>query len=168
MLLTVAVIGGAQGLRGHVRLLVRTDDPTSRFRPGVVLVCDHPSHSALTVAEARHAGASWQVRFAEVHDRSAAEELRGAILSIETDEWESGADEWYDHEIVGLPARTPAGGPLGDVVAVEHGSAQDLLVVRTPEGREARVPFVGALVPRVATDGVTIDPPAGLFEGGED
>ena len=30
-----------------------------------------------------------------------------------------------------------------------HGGAQDLLVIRTPQGREALVPFVKALVPEV-------------------
>ena len=30
-----------------------------------------------------------------------------------------------------------------------HGSAQDLLTVRTPDGRDALVPFVTALVPEV-------------------
>ena len=34
-----------------------------------------------------------------------------------------------------------------------HGGAQDLLVVRTPDGREALVPFVKALVPEVDVAG---------------
>ena len=33
--------------------------------------------------------------------------------------------------------------------AVVHGSAQDLLTVRTPDGRDTLVPFVSALVPEV-------------------
>lgn len=166
-MLTVAVIGGAHGLRGHVRLLLRTDDPDLRFRPGVVLATDHPAHPALTVAEVRHAGASWQVRFAEIRDRTDAEDLRDVTLSIETDAWESAPDEWYDHELLGLPARTPEGVALGDVVGVEHGPAQDLLLIRTPAGVDVRVPFVTALVPVVAADGITIDAPAGLFEDEE-
>ena len=51
--------------------------------------------------------------------------------------------------------------------AVEHGAAQDLLVIRTPDGRDVRVPFVVALVPAVTADRVTIDPPGGLFDGEE-
>jgi len=107
------------------------------------------------------------VRFAKVTDRSGAEALRGTELSIETEEWESDDEEWYDHEIVGLPARTPAGDDLGVVSDVEHGAAQDLLVVRTPDGREVRVPFVTALVPGVSREGVTIDAPDGLFDDEE-
>jgi 16S rRNA processing protein RimM len=38
------------------------------------------------------------------------------------------------------------------VSAVLHG-AQDLLQIRTPDGRDALVPFVAALVPEVDLDG---------------
>ena len=41
------------------------------------------------------------------------------------------------------------GSPLGSVKALVHGSAQDLLTVRTPDGRDTLVPFVSALVPEV-------------------
>ncbi|MDX5318258.1 MAG: ribosome maturation factor RimM [Actinomycetes bacterium] len=166
MQLTVAVVAGAHGLKGHVRLAVRTDDPDLRFRPGVVLDTDHPDLPELTVAEVMSASGSWRVRFEEVVGRDAAEALRGTELSIETDEWESGEDEWYDHELVGLPALTPEGERLGTVTAVEHGSAQDLLVVGTDRG-PVRVPFVTALVPQVSAAGVVIRAPGGLFDGEE-
>lgn len=165
MQLTVAVVAGAHGLKGHVRLVLRTDDPGLRLQPGVVLDTDDPDLPELTLAEVRPG--SWQVRFEEVSGRDAAEALHGTELSIETDEWESADDEWYDHELVGRPAHTPAGEMLGEVAAVEHGAAQDLLVIRTPDGRDVRVPFVVALVPAVTADRVTIDPPGGLFDGEE-
>ena len=41
----------------------------------------------------------------------------------------------------------------GSSTQVVHGSAQDLLVVRTADGRDAMVPFVSALVPEVDLDG---------------
>ena len=102
----------------------------------------------------------------EVVDRTAAESLQGAELSIETEEWEDAEEEWYDADLVGLPARTPGGEPLGEVTAVEHLPAQDLLVVRY-EGREVLVPFVTAIVTEVSEDGVVIDAPGGLFDGEE-
>ena len=42
-----------------------------------------------------------------------------------------------------------SGTALGEVKAVVHGAAQDLLSVRTADGRDALVPFVSALVPEV-------------------
>ena len=46
-----------------------------------------------------------------------------------------------------------AGAPLGELTAVTHGAAQDLLTIRTPDGRDALVPFVAALVPEVDVTG---------------
>ena len=71
MQLTVAVVAGAHGLKGHVRLVLRTDDPGLRLQPGVVLDTDDPDLPELTLAEVRPG--SWQVRFEEVSGRDAAE-----------------------------------------------------------------------------------------------
>ena len=58
-------------------------------------------------------------------------------------------DEFYAHQLVGLAAYDEAGTRLGEVSALVRGGAQDLLTVRTPDGRDALVPFVKALVPEV-------------------
>ncbi|WP_375539253.1 ribosome maturation factor RimM [Blastococcus sp. TML/M2B] len=59
----------------------------------------------------------------------------------------------------------PTGSVIGEVTAVRH-EAQDLLVVRRPEGGEALIPFVAALVPTVDLDGgfLVVDPPEGLLD----
>ncbi len=163
--LTVATIAGAHGLRGHVKLNVRTDDPGLRFQPGVVLDTDSPTHPELTIAQVRNTGDAWQLLFEEVTDRTGAEALRGTELSIETEEWEEAEDEWYLHELKDLPVRDTTGQELGVVADIETGAAQDLLVVRTPDRGLVRVPFVSALVPEVSADGVVVDPPGGLFDG---
>ena len=47
---------------------------------------------------------------------------------------------------------TTDGDAVGELERVEHGAAQDLLVIRTPE-REVLFPFVSALVPEVDVAG---------------
>jgi len=75
-------------------------------------------------------------------------------------------DTWYERDLVGLKAVTVAGEEVGEVVALQPGAAQDLLVLRLTDGREALVPFVTAIVPEVDIEGgrVLIDPPAGLLD----
>ena len=53
---------------------------------------------------------------------------------------------------------------MGELERVEHGAAQDLLVIRTPE-REVLFPFVTALVPEVDVAGgrIVIDDKPGLL-----
>jgi 16S rRNA processing protein RimM len=67
---------------------------------------------------------------------------------VPADERPDDPDEFYDHQLVGLAAEDPDGRRLGEVAAVLHG-AQDLLQIRTTDGRDALVPFVAALVPDV-------------------
>jgi 16S rRNA processing protein RimM len=91
------------------------------------------------------------VTFEELADRNAAEAARGTVLhaTIAHDETPEDPEEYYDHQLVGLDVVDLDGSPLGTVKAVVHGSAQDLLTVRTPDGRDTLVPFVSALVPEV-------------------
>ena len=75
-------------------------------------------------------------------------------------------DEFSDFQLIGLAAVNPDGQRLGEVVRVDHGPAADLLVLRLPDGREALVPFVKAIVPEVDVAGgrLVLTPPGGLLE----
>ncbi|MCB0894377.1 MAG: ribosome maturation factor RimM [Nocardioidaceae bacterium] len=152
----VGRIGKPHGLRGDVTVDVRTDEPERRFAPGSVLRVEAPrgSHSALrtvTVASTRWHQSVLLARFEEIPDRTAAEAARGILLHarIPVDATPDDPDEYYDHQLVGLAAYDVDGTALGEVVGLVHGGAQDLLTIRTPDGREALVPFVKALVPEV-------------------
>ena len=82
----------------------------------------------------------------EVCDRDAADSLRGAYLCVEPgDARRLGADEWFDHQLVGLRALTPGGEALGTVIEVEHYAEQDVLVVESATGTR-RFPLVHAFV----------------------
>jgi 16S rRNA processing protein RimM len=105
----------------------------------------------LTVASSRWHSSVLLVRFQEVPDRTAAEAARGILLhaSLRADESPEDPDEFYDHQLVGLAAYDVDGAALGEVTGLVHGGAQDLLAIRTPDGRDTLVPFVKALVPEV-------------------
>ena len=99
------------------------------------------------------------VTFEGVEDRTAAEALRGLSLAVRVDPAETPEDpeEFYDHQLVGLAVSTTDGDPVGEVADVVHGTGQDLLAVRTPDGREVLVPFVTALVPVVDVTGGRVE-----------
>jgi 16S rRNA processing protein RimM len=152
----VGRIGRPHGLRGHVTIDVRTDEPDRRFAPGAALRAEPPAGSAsritaLTVASARWHSSVLLVTFEEVPDRTAAEAVRGILLhaTLARDDVPEDPDEYYDHQLVDLAAYDVDGTPLGTIAGLVHGSAQDLLRVVTADGREALVPFVKALVPEV-------------------
>ncbi len=152
----VGRIGKAHGLRGDVTIDVRTDEPDRRFVPGAVLGVEAPRGSAtplrtLTLVSTRWHSSVLLARFEEIPDRTAAEGARGILLhaTIPADASPEDPDEFYDHQLLGLAAYDVAGAALGEVTGLVHGGAQDLLTIRTPDGRDTLVPFVKALVPEV-------------------
>ena len=114
-------IGRAHGLRGEVSVDVRTDEPDRRFAAGVVVASTAPAHPTLTVQLARPHGSRWLLTFSEVSDRESADALRGSMLTLQVPSQERPDDpaEYYDHQLVGLRARTTGGDEVG---TVEHSS----------------------------------------------
>ena len=172
MRIVVGRVGRPHGIRGEVVIGVRTDEPDLRFAPGAAVEAGPDDSSAgerLTVASARWHSGHLLVAFAGITDRTAAAELTGSWLSVDSSQLpETGdPDEFRDHELIGLSVRTRAGDPVGVVTDVLH-YGQDLLVVRRADGPgdECLVPFVKAIVPEVDVRGgvVVIDPPPGLLD----
>ena len=80
MLVTVGRIGRAHGLKGEVGVDVRTDEPDRRFAEGATVVTDSKVPRTLTVAASRWHSGRLLVKFAEVPDRTAAEQLRNLTV----------------------------------------------------------------------------------------
>ena len=154
MLVTVGRIGRAHGIKGEVGVDVRTDEPDRRFADGADLVTDSKVPRTLTVAASRWHSGRLLVKFADVPDRTAAEQLRNLVLQAEVDEDErpEDPDEYYDRELIGLAVRTSDGLEAGEVVDVVHLPSQDLLEIRRPAGNVVLVPMVEELVPEINVD----------------
>jgi 16S rRNA processing protein RimM len=167
----VGRIGRPHGVRGEVTVEVRTDDPDLRFVPGASFLTDPPARGPLTVTGVHWHSGTLLLRLAgpdgqPLDSREAAETVRDTELLVDVADLPPLEDgSYYDHQLVGLTARTSDGTVLGEVTAVRH-EAQDLLVIRRPEGGEVLLPFVAALVPTVDVAGgfLVADPPEGLLE----
>ncbi|MFZ0529193.1 MAG: ribosome maturation factor RimM [Propionicimonas sp.] len=157
----VGTVGRAHGLRGQVTVRPRTDSVAERFAAGARVTAGGRS---LTVSGHTLSSGRLVVGFAEVPDRGAADALRGLDLWADGAQGVTEADEFHDGELIGLAAFDPDGRHRGEVVAVQHNPAQDLLVVRTPDG-DRLVPFVAQLVPEVDPDAgrLVINPIPGLL-----
>jgi 16S rRNA processing protein RimM len=83
------------------------------------------------------------VTFEGIDDATAAEALAGATLQLDRAEVSLASDEYFDEDLVGCTLVDEADTALGEVVAVEHHPAQDVLVVGA---RRALVPLVRAFV----------------------
>jgi 16S rRNA processing protein RimM len=173
MQLVVGRVGRPHGIRGEVTVDVRTDDPDRRIAAGSVLATEPAAAGPLAVAAVRWHSGRLLVRFDGYSDRTAAEELSGTLLVVDSAELPApdDPDEFNDHQLIGLSVVTVSGEPVGSVTDVLH-YGQDLLVVAPGGGRPAAdilVPFVAALVPEVDVGGgkIVIDPPPGLLDLGD-
>lgn len=149
---TVGRIGRPHGVRGEVTVEVRTDEPDRRFVVGTRLR-DERSGRPFTVAGVRWHQGRLLLTFDELGDRTAAEAARGVLLVCDVDESETPDDdeEFYDRQLVGLAVHDASDARVGEITAVLHPPAQDLLEIRTAAGT-VLIPFVAALVPVVDLD----------------
>jgi len=175
MLLVVGRILRPHGIRGELVVDVRTDEPEARLSVGSAFDVG-PAEDRLgslvgpklTIDSIRWHHGRPLIFFAEVPDRTTAEQLRGLLLWVDsaTIAPPEDPDEYHDHQLVGLTVATAAGEVVGSVARIDHGPGADLLVVRKKDGATALVPFVRAIVPTVDVAGgrIVIDPPGGLLE----
>ncbi len=155
----VGRVGKPHGVRGEVTVELRTDEPERRFADGTALRVTAGRDSTyagrvLTVSRTRWHQGTLLVTFTELTDRNVAETARGVLLhtTIDLADVPEDPDEYYDHQLIGLAAHDVSGAALGEVTGLIHGGAQDLLQVRSIDGRDTLVPFVKTLVPEVDLD----------------
>jgi 16S rRNA processing protein RimM len=149
---TLAAVIGAHGLKGEVRLKLFTDDAEGLKQ----FASFDAAGRTLTLQSVRQAGAGAIARFTEVPDRTAAEALRGATLTVPRDALPPLPDgEYYHADLIGLPVVTPAGDSAGTVLAVENFGAGDVLDIEKPNGKSFMAPMHAV---RVEPDRLVIDP----------
>jgi 16S rRNA processing protein RimM len=127
---TLAVVVGAHGVTGEVRLKVFAED-----------LGQHKSFNggALTLKSLRPGNNGAIARFAEIADRNAAEALRGTELSVPRSSLPPlGEGEYYHVDLIGLPAVSDAGEALGTVIAIDNFGAGDVIEIERPADEKGR------------------------------
>jgi 16S rRNA processing protein RimM len=168
--LVVALVRGVHGLRGAVRVEILTDRPDDRYAVGSVLHREG-SDGRLTIvwSSAVSDGPGWRLQFAEVHDRSAAEDLKGVYLEID-----AGPDAalprgaYFWHEVVGTTVTSTDGRVLGTIQDVYRSGGAEIYTVAGGDYGEFDVPavrdFIRIFAPRrgeivVDTEALDLAPP---------
>ncbi|WP_338244395.1 ribosome maturation factor RimM [Aurantiacibacter hainanensis] len=149
---TLAAVTGAHGVAGEVRLKL--------FGEGFETLKGHKSFNdgALTLKKIRDDNKGGAVaRFAEVPDRTAAEALRGTVLTVPRSALpplEEG--EYYHADLIGLAAVSTTGEELGEVIAVENFGAGDVIEIRRANGKTFMVPMRVEAVPGWDAETLTV------------
>ena len=136
--IALAAVAGAHGVKGEVRLKLFSNSAKS-LSVHETLYVGNAERRLLAV---RDSGKTAVARFEGLHDRSAAEALRGSLVEVERSALpplEEG--EYYHADLIGLAAVDGQGGDIGMVVAVENYGAGDLLEIERADGKRSLIPF---------------------------
>ncbi|HXX31984.1 MAG TPA: ribosome maturation factor RimM [Myxococcaceae bacterium] len=160
--LAVGYVARPHGTSGEVA--VRTFDPASRALEAVERVLLRHRDGAereLPIASARPAARDVLLALRSIEDRDAAAALQGAtVLVFRADLPPPAEGEYFQGDLVGLRAVSPAGELLGQVEEVWNTGPVPNLVIRGAGG-ELLVPFADDFVGAVDLDAglVVVRPP---------
>ncbi len=144
-MITVGQIVKPQGVRGEVKVVPMTDDP-SRF---CVLKCAYVGGRSLKIENVRASSDAVFIKFAGISDRNDAEKLRGEYVTIDRAAavaLDSG--EFFIVDLIGatlIARRGDLTEQIGTVRAVQSFGAADVVSVELSGGGEMSFAFVKAL-----------------------
>ena len=169
--LSVGKIVGVQGLQGELRVNPASDFPERFTAPGPRWLRNRkggePKEIQLKQGRQLPGKSLFVVRLEGIDNRSAAQALVGQGLLVAGDDRPELAEgEFHLLDLVGLEARLTADGPAIGTVTDLISGGNDLLEIKTADGRKLLIPFVEAIVPEVQLeDGwLLVTPPPGLLE----
>ena len=111
----------------------------------------------LAIEATRPAGKAVLIKLAGIHDRDAADALRGARVLVERSELPALAEgEAYLVDLIGAQVVAPDG-VVGEVVRVETHPTLDTLVIRRPDGSFVEQAVAPAFIARLDVAGRTVE-----------
>ncbi len=144
----LGVVIGASGLKGAVKVKTFTGEPAAIGRYG-----DLHSKAGRRFAIASAAASKGDevvVQFADVHDRSAAEALKGTELFVSRGSLPAVDDgEYYHADLLGLRCEDSDGRFIGTLKAIHNFGAGDVIEVEAPDGSDLMLSFNRDTVPLV-------------------
>jgi 16S rRNA processing protein RimM len=157
-------VAGVFGLRGELKIAASRigEDALAAGRTIRATLRDGTVRALRIRAIRMHQGRPLAA-FDGIDDATAAEALVGATLAIDRTDVVLHEGEYLDDDLVGCTLVDATGTPLGEVVAVEHYPAQDVLLIGP---RRAMVPLVRAFIKAVDVRAkrITVDLPIGLLD----
>jgi 16S rRNA processing protein RimM len=167
----LGVVAAPHGVPGQVRIRSFTQGPIAIASNGGL--SDDSGKTRYRVEALSTVKGAVLARIEGVADRNAAEAIRGLRLYVERERLPATSGrEWYEADLVGLPAVGTDGRDWGKVMAFHDFGAGRTMEVSggTASRQSVMLPFTDEAVPEVDIEGgkVVIDPPAGLLAGGNE
>jgi 16S rRNA processing protein RimM len=152
--LSVGLLRRPHGLRGELLMEIYTDFP-QRLQPGTRLYFGE-SHIPQTISAVRGHNDGLLVSFRGIKTPEEAGKYRHTIVFVRADDRPPlPAGEYYHHQVIGLKVLNEADEELGILAEILITGANEVYVVKRPDGRELLVPAIEGVI-------LALDPAAGL------
>jgi 16S rRNA processing protein RimM len=134
--LAIGYVRRAHGVRGMLQIEPLTDNP-DRFRTlDTVRIESDAGISLMAIETCSEFGGGWLIKLKGVDTRDDAEKLRGAYLTISSDDLpDPGENSFYEFDLVGLKVYTLRGERLGTLIDVRRYPANDIYIVESDRGK---------------------------------
>ncbi|MCI8403187.1 MAG: ribosome maturation factor RimM [Lachnospiraceae bacterium] len=146
--LRVGVIASTHGVHGEVKVYPTTDS-LERFRDlkEVVAVTARNEKKLLLVEGVKFFKQFAILKFREVATMDEAQKYKGCDLMVSRENAQPLAEnEYYIGDLLGLTVETEEGESLGILADVLQTGANDVYVVKRPDGRELLLPVINSCI----------------------
>ncbi len=153
------------GYRGEVKVQVITDYPQHLVKQKTVYIGSPPR--AFPVESARFHANYVLLKFTGYDSDTSVAKLRGEIVHIPVEQAaQLKKSQYYHHEIIGMNVVTGAGETLGTVAEILETGANDVYLVRTPQGKEILLPAIKSVIKNIhrETKTMTVELIPGLVD----
>ena len=156
----IGKVGSPVGIKGEFRVNLYSQD-SGNLKEGKVLLLERAEKSVSgAIEKVRYQKDKPVVRLEGIEDRNAAEDIRGMDVSIYAKDMEELPEgEHYVRDLIGCKVVDLAqdGAEIGVLRDVIQNTAQSVLDVSTPDGKQVLIPAVDAFLR-------SIDEEAGVIE----
>ena len=156
----IGKVGSPVGIKGEFRVNLYSQD-SGNLKEGKVLLLERTEKSVSgAIEKVRYQKDKPVVRLEGIEDRNAAEDIRGMDISIYAKDMEELPEgEHYVRDLIGCKVVDLAqdGAEIGVLRDVIQNTAQSVLDVSTPDGKQVLIPAVDAFLR-------SIDEEAGVIE----
>ncbi len=149
--LAVGRLRRSHGIAGEMVMDVLTDFP-ERLQPGkIIFVGD--AHEPILIEGLRGHDRSLIIHLHGLDSPESAARYRNALLFVKTADLPKLPEgEYYHHQLLGLKVLDEAGQEVGQLTEILETGANDVYLVKTPDGKEVLLPAIEDVIIEVRLD----------------
>ncbi|WHH59424.1 ribosome maturation factor RimM [Petroclostridium sp. X23] len=165
--LEVGKIVNTHGVRGSVKVIPLTDDPTRYEQLDWVYIQQNGKLEKIYIDDVKYQKNNIILKFRHVNTIDDAEKLKNKMLLIDRDKAvKLPENRYFICDLIGLEVKTQEGQYLGKISDVISTGSSDVYIIKPLEGKDILIPAIKEVVIQIDIDNnsMIVKPLEGLIE----